>query len=108
MGTMETRLFKGGSEIDEIFCVVSKVIFGPNFDWEVSGSSEERLVMKITACPLLREAESTGRDFGELSRACSAYLRSAVENLNPRCTQRYATMMCTGDGCCENVIDIRS
>lgn len=107
MGSVEMRLFKGGSEIDELFCVVSKVIFGPNFDWEVSDSSDERLVMKITRCPLLREAEDAGLEFGELSRACSAYLRSAVENLNPRYTQRYGTMMCTGDGCCENVMTIR-
>ena len=107
MGPVETKLFKGASEIDELFCMVSNVIFGPNFDWEVSSSSDERLVMKITRCPLLREAESSGRDLGELSRACSAYLRSAVENLNSRCTQRYGTMMCTGDGCCENVMTIR-
>ena len=104
---LESRHYKGRSEIDEVFGVVSKIIFGPNFGWEMSNSSEDKLVMKITRCPLLKDVKGKGRDPEELSETCQAYCRSAVENLNPKYTQRYAKRMCTGDNCCENVISIR-
>jgi len=103
---LERRLYKGASEIGEVFGVVSSIIFGPNFDWEISDSAEDRLVMKITGCPLLAEAEGAGRDPENLSEACQAYFRSAVENLNPKCSQMYTKRMCSGDGYCENVISI--
>jgi hypothetical protein len=103
---LESRLYKGPSEIYEVFNVISGVIFGPNFDWEISDSAEDKLVMKITRCPLLKEASGKEQDT-ELSEACQSYCRSAVENLNPRCTQIYTKRMCSGDGYCENVIYIR-
>ncbi|MGC9515032.1 hypothetical protein [Methanocrinis sp.] len=107
MQVLKERLYKGTSDLDEVFGVVSSVIFGPNFDWEISDSAEDKLVMKITGCPLLEEADRKGRDPEELSEACQAYCRSAVENLNPKCSQLYTKRMCSGDGYCENVISIR-
>jgi hypothetical protein len=106
MEVLERRLHKGASEIDNVFGVVSNIIFGPNFDWKISCSAEDKLVMKITGCPLLKEANRKGRDLEELSRACETYCKSAVENLNPKCTQRFSKMMCAGDDYCENVISI--
>ena len=97
MEVLEERLYKGASEIDEVFGVVSSIVFGPSFDWEISDSAEDKLVMKITGCPLLKEVKRKGRDLEELSKACQAYCRSAVENLNPKCTQRFSKMMCSGD-----------
>lgn len=107
MQVLESRIYKGRSEIDDVFGVVSSIIFGPNFDWDISNSAEDKLVMKITGCPLLNEAKGKGRDPGELSKACQVYCRSAVENLNPKYTQRYAKRMCTGHDYCENVIALR-
>ena len=107
MEVLEERLYKGASEIDEVFGVVSSIVFGPSFDWEISDSAEDKLVMKITGCPLLKEAKGKGQDPEKLSEACQAYCRSAVENLNPRCNQVYTKRMCSGDGYCENVISIR-
>lgn len=54
----------GDSEAGEVFCVVSNVIYGPNFSWVVSGSSDGEVVMKITGCPLLKEAMEIGADYG--------------------------------------------
>ncbi len=107
MQVLEQRPFGGRSEIEEVFGVVSRIIFGPNFDWEISDSTDERLVMKITGCPLLKEAKGKGREPEELSKACQACCRSAVENLNPKYTQRYTKSMCSGDLYCENVIALR-
>ena len=107
MDILERRLYKGASEIDEVFGVVSSIVFGPNFDWNISSSAEDKMVMKITGCPLLVEAKVKGRDPEKLSEACQAYCRSAVENLNPKCTQMFTRKMCSGDGYCENVISIR-
>jgi hypothetical protein len=107
MELLERRLYKGTSEIDEVFGVVSRIVFGPNFDWEISDSAEDKLVMKITGCPLLQEAIGKGRDLDKLSRACQDYCRSAVENLNPKCIQRYTKRMCSGDDYCENVVAIK-
>jgi hypothetical protein len=107
MELLERRLYKGTSEIDEVFGVVSRIVFGPNFDWEISDSAEDKLVMKITGCPLLQEAIGKGRDLDKLSRACQDYCRSAVENLNPICIQRYTKRMCSGDDYCENVVAIK-
>ena len=97
----------GDSEAGEVFCVVSNVIYGPNVSWVVSGSSDGEVVMKITGCPLLKEAMEIGADYGGLAGTCQEYVRSAVENLNPRCTSRYTKCMCSGDDCCENVIGAR-
>jgi hypothetical protein len=104
---LERRLYKGASEIDEVFGVVSSIVFGPSFDWNISSLAEDRMVMKITGCPLLEEANRKGRDLEELSKTCQTYCRSAVENLNPKCSQVYTRKMCSGDGYCENVISIR-
>ena len=106
MDVLERRLYKGASEIDEVFGVVSSIIFGRNFDWEISESAKDELVMKITGCPLLNEAKNKERDIGGLSRACEIYCISVVENLNPKCTQRFTKRMCAGDDYCENVITI--
>ena len=93
------------TEIDELFCVVSNVIFGPKFDWDILEDGDERMVMKVTGCPLLKKAQENGRDLKELSCVCQNYCRSAVENLNPGYTQWYAKKMCAGDPYCENVIE---
>ncbi len=106
MDLLEKRLYRGTSEIDEVFGVVSRIVFGPNFDWEISDSAEDKLVMKITGCPLLQDVNGKRRDPERLSRACQDYCKSAVENLNPRCTARYTKRMCSGDDYCENVIAI--
>ncbi|KUK44520.1 MAG: hypothetical protein WCY97_05730 [Methanothrix sp.] len=106
MDALGRRYYKGTSEIYEVFNVISGVIFGPNFKWEISDSAEDKLVMMITRCPLLKEVRGK-EQYAELSEACQSYCRSAVENLNPRCTQIYTKRMCSGDGYCENVISIR-
>jgi len=106
MEPLERRLNKGTPEIEEVFGVVSSIVFGPNFNWDISDSAEDKLVMKITGCPLLQEAIANGRDLEKLSSVCQDYCRSAVENLNPKCTQRYTKRMCSGDDYCENVIAI--
>ena len=105
MQILEYQAPEKKTDIDELFCVVSNVIFGPKFEWNLSEDGEEKMVMKVTDCPLLRNAEESGRDLKELSEVCQNYCKSAVENLNSGYSQRYAKKMCEGDPYCENVIE---
>lgn len=92
-------------ELVETLEVISNVIFGPEFDLEVLEQEDDRMVMKITSCPMLDRARKLGRDEVALSHACQSYCRSVVESLKEGQTYRYTKRMCAGDPYCENVIE---
>jgi len=92
-------------ELVETLEVISNVIFGPEFDLEILEQEEDKVVMKITSCPMLNRARKLGRDEVALSHACQSYCRSVVESLKEGQTYRYTKRMCAGDPYCENVIE---
>jgi len=107
MQVMGCESAKNISDVEEVFGIVSKIIFGSRFDLEILDQAEDRVVLKVNECPLFNKARDEKRDLEKLSTTCHDYCKSVVEKLNPMCTQRFAKSMCCGDIHCESVIELK-
>ena len=94
--------------ISESMGIISQILFGPEFRFELAKEAPDRTVTKITGCPMLnRTAEMALKPEERILHACEAYVKSAVENLNPKYTHRFGKRMCEGDSYCEGIVELR-
>ena len=96
-------------EIENTLDIISAIILGPELKGEIFEANEERVIGKITSCPML----NAHRNIGHVPTAgtpahCQAFCQVSVESLNPLYTARYMKRMCTGDPHCEYVIELKT
>jgi hypothetical protein len=91
-------------EIDETWEIVSNILI-PGTEGEIVDSSPERVVTKITSCPMLNNERELGLDDEGICIACRAFNKNAVKSLNPYYTQSFISRMCLGDDYCESVVE---
>jgi hypothetical protein len=94
-------------EVDETWGVLSQILYGPEITWETQEEGEDRVVDRITGCPFLNRHREMGAGNEGLFDGCQAYSRSAVESLNPKCTQRFESAMCQGAPYCESIVELK-
>ena len=95
-------------EINETFEVIGTILYGPEFKTETTEEGDDRIVGKITKCPILNRAVEMGLDPKIVAlTGCQTYHKSAIENLNPGFTHQFNKSMCGGDAYCEMVIERR-
>ena len=94
-------------EIENALDIISTIILGPELIGETLEADEERVVQKMTGCPMLNAHRNIGNAPIGTPAHCQAFCQSSVENLNPRYTLRYTKRMCTGDPHCEYVIELK-
>jgi len=94
-------------EISETYGVITKILFGPELELKSVEVSEERVRGRTLECPMLNRAREMGLEPAKLLDACKTFGRSAIENLNPKYTQRLGKRMCLGDPYCETVVERR-
>lgn len=94
-------------EIDSTLDIISAIILGPELKGEILEANEDRVVGKITGCPMLNAHRNIGNEPTGTSAHCQAFCQSAVESLNPRYTMRYTKRMCTGDPHCEYAVELK-
>jgi hypothetical protein len=95
-------------EIESTLDIISTIILGPELRGEISEADEERVIGKITGCPMLNAHRNIGIEPTSGTPAhCQAFCQSAAESLNPQYTMRYTKRMCTGDPHCEYVIELK-
>lgn len=87
---------------------ISVVLFGPTFETPYIEGSPEESVIRLTECAMFRPEVEKRRDPPQVNRVCTAYVKSAVEALNPGYTIRVTRARCRGDSFCEMVIGKRS
>lgn len=93
-------------EINEAFGIIGTILFGPEFKFDIVEETKDRVVGKVIACPILNRAREMGLDPETVAlKACMAFNKSAVENLNPEYTHRLNANMCSGSRNCEIVIE---
>jgi len=85
--------------VDETWCVLPLILYGPEFIWETQEEGKDRAIDRITSCPFLNRHREEGAGNEGLFEGCQAYNRAAVESLNPRYTQKFASVICQGAPC---------
>jgi hypothetical protein len=100
---------ENAQEVDNALGTVSIILLGPEFKNEIVKATDERVIERLTACPMLNRIREIGRDpsMVKASEHCQAFCTNAVESLNPRYSLIYTKKMCTGDSCCEYTIELR-
>jgi hypothetical protein len=94
-------------EVDNTWGMISIILYGLEFKWDVIEESEDRVVDRIKSCPFLNRAKEMGTDPKDCFGPCQAYSKSAVENLNPKYTQRYESGICLGAPYCESIVELK-
>jgi len=94
-------------EIESTLNIISTIILGPELRGEILEANEERIIGKMTGCPMLNAHRNIGHEPIGTHAHCQAFCQNSVESLNPRYTMRYTKRMCTGDPHCEYVIELK-
>jgi len=94
-------------EVNNTWGIVSRILYGPEFEEDIIEENENRVVTRITGCPFLNRAREMEIDPKDGFGSCQAYSKSIVENLNTKYTQRFVNGMCLGAPYCENIIEIK-
>jgi hypothetical protein len=94
-------------EVDNTWGIISSILYGPEFKWDVIEESEDRAVDRIKSCPFLNRANEMGTDPKDCFGPCQAYGKSTIENLNPKYTQRFESGMCLGAPYCESIVELK-
>ena len=97
------QCYRNGKRLD----IISTIILGPELKGETLEADEERVVQKMTGCPMLNAHRNIGNAPIGTPAHCQAFCQNSVESLNPRYTLRYTKRMCTGDPHCEYVIELK-
>ncbi|KQC15457.1 MAG: hypothetical protein WCY97_00855 [Methanothrix sp.] len=100
VGRLATALWLPADDaagIVETMTIASKILFGPEFRGEMTEAAGDRAVGRIIGCPVLNRAMEMAMKPNRVLHACEVYVKSAVENLNPKYSQRFEKRMCAGD-----------
>lgn len=84
---------------------ISVILFGPTFETPYIEGSPDESVIRLSECAMFRPEREKRRDPLQVNRVCLAYVRSAIEALNPRYTISVSRARCGGDSYCEMVIE---
>jgi hypothetical protein len=94
-------------EIESTLDIISTIILGPELMGDILEANEERVIGKMTGCPMLNAHRNIGNEPTGTHAHCQAFCQSSVESLNPRYTMRYTKKMCIGDPHCEYIIELK-
>ena len=81
--------------------LITVLLFGPEFRYEVLEISQDRATLITKTCPFLGSSHEYGGTPKNLFPKCLAYSVAVVETLNPKFTVRFVRSLCIGDRTCE-------
>jgi hypothetical protein len=84
--------------------LITRVIFGAEFRYEVLEISEDRATLLTKTCPFLGSTYEYGGAAKHLFPKCLAFSVAVVETLNPKFTARFVRSLCMADRTCEMAI----
>jgi len=84
---------------------ISVILFGPEFETRYIEGFPEEAVIRLTECAMFREESAHGISPSQVNRVCQAYIRNAIEALNPEFTVTINRARCRGDSFCEMIIE---
>ena len=89
------------AELARSLRLITVLIFGPEFRYEVLEISGERATLITRTCPFLGATREYGGTAKNLFPKCLAFSVAVVETLNPRFTTRFVRSLCMADRTCE-------
>jgi hypothetical protein len=93
------------ADIVQTLGVVSVILFGPAFATRYIEGFPEESVIRLTDCAMFREESAHEISPFQVNSVCQAYLRHAVEPLNPEFSISVTRTRCRGDAFCEMIIE---
>lgn len=84
---------------------VSVILFEPEFETRYIEGFPDEAVIRLTECAMFREEHARGISSLQVNSVCQAYVRHAIEALNPEFTISVPRARCRGDSFCEMVIE---
>jgi len=81
--------------------LITRIIFGAEFRYEVLEISEDRATLLTRTCPFLGSTHEYGGTAKHLFPKCLAFSVAVVETLNPKFTARFVRSLCMADRTCE-------
>ncbi|HMK16552.1 MAG TPA: hypothetical protein VK450_06490, partial [Methanomicrobiales archaeon] len=81
--------------------LITRILFGAEFRYEVLEISEDRATLLTKTCPFLGSTYEYGGTPKYLFPKCLAFSVAVVETLNPRYTTRFVRSLCMADRTCE-------
>jgi hypothetical protein len=89
------------SDLARALRLITVLLFGPEFRYEVLEISPDRATLVTKTCPFLGSAREYGGTPKNLFPKCLAFSVSVVESLNPKFTARFVRSLCMEDRTCE-------
>lgn len=76
-------------------------------EYEIKEATKDRVVFHITNCYVMDYSADLDIPIEMNVENCQKYCKTMVETINPKYTQRFTKMICTGDHYCEGVIELK-
>ena len=92
------------AEVAQALRLITRLIFGPEFRYEVLEISEDRATLITKTCPFLGATHEYGGTPKNLFPKCLAFSVAVAETLNPKFTARFVRSLCMADRTCEMAI----
>jgi hypothetical protein len=89
------------AEVARTLRLITVLLFGPEFRYEVLEISDDRATLITKSCPFLGSTREYGGTPSHLFPKCLAFSVAVVETLNPRFTARFVRSLCMADRTCE-------
>jgi Glu-tRNA(Gln) amidotransferase subunit E-like FAD-binding protein len=98
---------RNAKEIEEALSIISTILLGPEFESDILEANEDRVMVRLTGCPMLNAHRTVGGPMVGTPAHCQEFCQNSVQSLNPHYTIRYSKRMCTGDPYCEYAIELK-
>ncbi|MDN7012621.1 hypothetical protein FGW20_06120 [Methanoculleus sp. FWC-SCC3] len=87
-------------EVTEAFAAATRLLFGPEYRYEVNDSVPGEAVLTVSGCAMNARAKEQGENPLAACNACHAYTNAAISGLNPNYAPKYLSAICAGDKTC--------
>ncbi len=91
--------------VAETFSEISTIILGPQLEGRIIQEAGDAATMITEKCPMAMNMERFGAEARQTCEHCHAYLKAAVESLNPDYGVTSDKHMCMGDPSCRITIE---
>ena len=93
------------NDIATIFELATVASMGPEMQWEIVESSEDKCVAKNVNCPWHERFKELGLSFDFCGSGHQSWIEGVCDSLNPNFTATLTKSMVRGDAYCENIIE---
>lgn len=87
-------------EVAEAFAAATRVLFGPDYQYEIRDSGPDEVDLTIRKCAMVERAEEAGENPLAACNVCHAFANAAIPDLNRNYVLKYRSSICAGESAC--------